>query len=86
MKVNRTKSAVERPWKRKFLGFTIILSFGKACSTISKQSLKRHKDKIRRAKPMTLEQRIIKLNQINIGWINYYGIAKCKGIAQQLDA
>ncbi|WP_306813972.1 group II intron maturase-specific domain-containing protein [Clostridium mucosae] len=34
---------------------------------------------------MTLEQRIIKLNQINIGWINYYGIAKCKGIAQQLD-
>ena len=89
LKVNRTKSAVERPWKRKFLGFTIILSFGKACSTISKQSLKRHKDKIReilsRAKPMTLEQRIIKLNQINIGWINYYGIAKCKGIAQQLD-
>ena len=86
LKVNRTKSAVERPWKRKFLGFTIILSFGKACSTIFKQSLKRHKDKIRRAKPMTLEQRIIKLNQINIGWINYYGIAKCKGIAQQLDA
>ena len=34
---------------------------------------------------MTLEQRIIKMNQINIGWINYYGIAKCKGIAQQLD-
>ena len=34
---------------------------------------------------MTLEQRIIKLNQINIGWINYYGIAKCKVIVQQLD-
>ena len=66
-----------------------MLSFGKACTTISKQSLKRYKDKIReilsRSKPMTLEQRIIKMNQINIGWINYYGIAKCKGIAQQLD-
>ena len=85
LKVNRSKSAVERPWKRKFLGFTIMLSFGKACTTISKQSLKRYKDKIReilsRSKPMTLEQRIIKMNQINIGWINYYGIAKCKGIA-----
>ena len=34
---------------------------------------------------MTLEQRIIKLNQVNIGWINYYGIAKCKGIVAQLD-
>ena len=89
LKVNRSKSAVERPWKRKFLGFTIMLSFGKACTTISKQSLKRYKDKIReilsRSKPMTLEQRIIKMNQINIVWINYYGIAKCKGIAQQLD-
>ena len=89
LKVNRSKSAVERPWKIKFLGFTIILFSGKACSTISKQSLKRYKDKIReilsRSKPMTLEQRIIKLNQINIGWINYYGVAKCKGIVQQLD-
>ena len=89
LKVNRSKSAVERPLKRKFLGFTIILSFGKAYPTISKQSLKRYKDKIReilsRSKPMTLEQRIIKLNQTNIGWINYYGIAKCKGIVQQLD-
>ena len=53
-----------------------MLSFGKACTTISKQSLKRYKDKIReilsRSKPMTLEQIIIKMNQINIGWINYY--------------
>lgn len=89
LKVNSSKSAVERPWKRKFLGFTLGLMYGKAYSSISKQSLKRHKDKIRnilsRSKPMTLEQRIIKLNQINTGWINYYGIAKCKGITVKLD-
>lgn len=89
LKVNISKSAVERPWKRKFLGFTLGLMFGKACSSISKQSLEKHKGKLRdilsRSKPMTLEQRIIKLNQINIGWINYYGIAKCKGIVVQLD-
>ena len=82
LKVNRSKSAVERPWKRKFLGFTIMLSFGKACTTISKDKIR---EILSRSKPMTLEQRIIKMNQINIGWINYYGIAKCKGIAQQLD-
>ena len=46
LKVNRSKSAVERPWKRKFLGFTIILSFRKACSTISKQSLRWCKGKL----------------------------------------
>ena len=89
LKVNMNKSAVERPWKRKFLGFTLGIMFGKAYSSISKQSLKKHKDKLReilsRSNPMTLEQRIIKLNQVNIGWINYYGIAKCKGIAVQLD-
>ena len=89
LKVNRDKSAVERPWRRKFLGFTLSLMFGKAYASISKQSLKSHKDKIRnilsRSKTMTLEQRISKLNQINIGWINYYGIAKCKGILEQLD-
>lgn len=89
LKVNKGKSAVERPWKRKFLGFTLGLIFGKAYSSISKQSLKKHKDKLRkilsRSKPMTLEERIIKLNQINIGWINYYGIAKCKSIVVQLD-
>ena len=89
LKVNKDKSAVERPWKRKFLGFTLGLMFGKAYSSISKQSLKKHKDKLRkilsRSKPMTLEERISKLNQVNIGWINYYGIAKCKGIVVQLD-
>jgi RNA-directed DNA polymerase len=89
LKVNKGKSAVERPWKRKFLGFTLNLMFGKAYSSISKQSLKRHKEKLKdilnRSKPITLEQRINKLNQINIGWINYYGVAKCKGILGQLD-
>ena len=89
LKVNKDKSAVERPWKRKFLGFTLSLMFGKAYAGISKQSLKRHKEKLKdilnRSKPIPLEQRIIKLNQINIGWINYYGIAKCKGILEQLD-
>jgi hypothetical protein len=89
LKVNKDKSAVERPWKRKFLGFTLNLMFGKAYSSISKQSLNRHKEKLRnilsRSKPIPLEQRIRKLNQINIGWINYYGVAKCKGIIGQLD-
>ena len=89
LKVNVSKSAVERPWKRKFLGFTLNIMFGKAYSSISKQSLKKHKDKLRkilsRSSPMTLEQRIIKVNLLNIGWINYYSIAKCKNVVIQLD-
>lgn len=45
LRVNRNKSAVERSWKRKFLGFTLILLLLRSLHTISKQSLKRHKDK-----------------------------------------
>jgi group II intron reverse transcriptase/maturase len=89
LKVNREKSAVDRPWRRKFLGFTLNLLYGKAYASISKQSLNRHKDKIKqilsRSKPMALEQRIERLNLINVGWINYYGIAKCKGIVERID-
>ena len=65
------------------------MMFGKANARISEQSIKRYKDKIRevlsRSKPIPLAQRINKLNQINIGWINYYGIAKCKGLLEQID-
>lgn len=89
LKVNINKSAVERPWKRKFLGFTLFLMFGKACSSISKQSITRYKNRVRkilsRSNSMTLEQRITKLNQLNVGWINYYGIAKCKAVIAKLD-
>ena len=35
VKVNKDKSAVERPWKRKFLGFTLNLMFGKAYSRLN---------------------------------------------------
>jgi len=57
LKVNKVKSAVDRPWKRKFLGFTLNIMFGKAYSNISKQSLRRHKEKLKdilnRSKPVT---------------------------------
>ncbi|WP_212905390.1 group II intron reverse transcriptase/maturase, partial [Clostridium polyendosporum] len=89
LKVNESKTAVARPWKRKFLGFSFYQVYGKGYIRISEQSLKRYKDNLRgltsRSKPMTLEDRIRKINEVNIGWINYYGLANCKGITEQLD-
>jgi hypothetical protein len=89
LKVNREKSAVDRTWRRKFLVFTPDLMCRKSYAFISKQSLNRYEDKIKqilsRSKPMTFEQRIERINLINVGWINYYGIAKCKGIVERID-
>lgn len=89
LKASKSKSAVARPWKRKFLEFSFYQVYGKGYIRISEQSLKRYKDKLRkltsRSKPMALEDRIRKINEVNIRWINYYGLANCKSIAEQLD-
>ena len=46
LKVNRTKSAVGRPWKRKFLGYTVTTQFSPRLKPAS-EALKRAKDRIR---------------------------------------
>ncbi|MCD4840383.1 group II intron reverse transcriptase/maturase, partial [Neobacillus sedimentimangrovi] len=66
LKVNKEKSAVDRPWKRKFLGFSF--TFNKAPKVrIANESVKRLKNKIReitsRSKPYPMEKRIEKLNK-----------------------
>ena len=71
LKVNLKKSAVDRPWKRKFLGFSF--TNGKEPKVrIAKESVKRMQNKIReitsRKKPYPMDYRIEKLNQYLIGW------------------
>ena len=78
LKVNEKKSAVDRPWKRKFLGFSF--TFHKEPKVrIAKESLKRMKKKIReitsRKKPYPMEYRIKKLNQYLMGWCGYFALA-----------
>jgi len=46
LQVNRSKSAVDRPWKRKFLGYTVTPE-GKARLRVTPESVKRLKAKLR---------------------------------------
>ncbi|MCM3342949.1 group II intron reverse transcriptase/maturase, partial [Paenibacillus sp. MER TA 81-3] len=66
LKVNQAKSAVDRPWKRKFLGFSFSLN-KEPKVRIAKQSLQKAGSKIRaitsRRKSMKMEERIKELNQ-----------------------
>lgn len=61
LKVNRGKSAVDRPWKRKFLGFRFTVN-KKPKVRIANESIKRLKAKIRdltsRSKPISMEVRL----------------------------
>ena len=38
-----------------------------------------------RNKGISMELRLFKLNQITMGWINYFGIAKAKGNIQNIE-
>lgn len=75
--VNEEKSAVDRPWKRKFLGFSFTMQ-KEAKIRIAPKSLKRVKEKIRMlTKPtwsISMEQRIQLLNQYLMGWMGYYAL------------
>lgn len=91
LKVNLTKSKVVRPTKSEFLGFSFYKSSNKAgwrCRP-AKNRMKRLKEKIktvlcrRKAIARPLEDTITKLNQIIIGWINYYRISDMKNFLKE---
>ncbi|TFE19101.1 group II intron reverse transcriptase/maturase, partial [Cohnella luojiensis] len=89
LKVNQAKSAVDRPWKRKFLGFSFSVNKDPKVR-IAKQSLQKAEAKIRaitsRKKSMKMEERIKELNQYLIGWCGYFSLADTPSIFQELDA
>jgi RNA-directed DNA polymerase len=88
LKVNQAKSAIDRPWKRKFLGFSFSVN-KEPKVRIAKQSLQKAEAKIRaitsRRKSMKMEERIKELNQYLIGWCGYFSLADTPSIFQNMD-
>lgn len=89
LKVNEEKSAVDLVSRRKFLGFTFYFSKGGAHIRIHPKSYEKFKSKIRevtnRNTGISMDFRIMKLNEKTMGWINYFGIAKEKGNIQNIE-
>lgn len=88
LKVNRDKSAVDRPWNRKFLGFSFLVN-KEATIRLAPKTLERIKDKVRvitsRTRSVAMEQRIAELNRYLQGWIGYFQLASAKNHCQRLD-
>ena len=89
LKVNQQKSAVDRPWNRKFLGFSFTFHTENPKIRISKESIKRFKRQVRhltsRKKSVSMEVRIEKLNRYLVGWLGYYQLAETPSIFKALD-
>lgn len=85
--VNDSKSAVDRPWKRKFLGFSLIPQERRI--RMAPQTLVKVKDKIRsltqRSKPWGMDERIEELNQYLRGWMGYFALAETPSVFTRLD-
>jgi RNA-directed DNA polymerase len=85
LKINRDKSAVDRPGKRKFLGFTVGV---KGKTRPAKKSIARFMDKVRSitspTKGLNIEQVFEKLSPLLRGWLNYFGCCDTPSILKRL--
>jgi RNA-directed DNA polymerase len=89
LKVNLEKSAVARPWQRKFLGYSMTFHIQPRLK-VARASVKRIREKLkeafRRAKGRRLDRFIEQeLNPILRGWGNYFQLAQVEGTFEELD-
>ncbi|MGF7035599.1 group II intron reverse transcriptase/maturase [Paenibacillus mucilaginosus] len=88
LKVNRDKSAVDRPWNRKLLGFS-FLSDKKATIRLAPKTISRFKEKVReltnRTRSTPMDERISRLNRYMMGWVGYFRLASAKKHCEKFD-
>jgi len=88
LKVNSEKSAVARPWQRKFLGFSFT-SAGVPKRRIAPKAVDRFKGRVRtltcRTRSVSIERMAEQLAQYLRGWIGYFGYCQTPSILQILE-
>jgi RNA-directed DNA polymerase len=87
LSVNEAKSAVDRPWRRQFLGFTFSWKLNRR---ISDKSIKRFKGRIREITRRVRGRRIgvivKELRQYMLGWQAYFNVTQVRYILRELDS
>jgi len=87
LKVNESKSAVDRPWNRTFLGFSFSRRLNRI---ISPKSLRNFKETVRsitnRTRGKHIKQIIDELKRYLIGWHGYYGFSEVRYLFRELDS
>jgi len=90
LRINEAKSAVARPWHRKFLGYSFWVAPGRTiCRRVAPEALKAMKQQVRwitgRSKGRSIESVVGKLREYLIGWKQYFQLAETPGIFTDLD-
>ena len=88
LNVNTTKSAVDRPWRRSYLGYSV--SWHKQVRLrVAPKSLERYRAKLRQllraSRGRSVRATIEQLNPVLRGWANYYRLTASKRPVETLD-
>lgn len=89
LRVNRDKSAVDRPWKRSFLGYTVCSRKYNVRLKVAPKSIQRLKGNLkalfRAARGRSIRRTLAELAPKLRGWVNYFRHAGVKGVFEELD-
>lgn len=88
LKVNKQKSAVARPWERKFLGFSFTANL-EPRRRIAPKAVLRFKEKVReltrRTRGVSVEKMAEELGRYLRGWIGYFGRSQTPSVLEDLE-
>lgn len=88
LRVNPDKSAVDRPWNRKFLGYSMTFHQEPRLKVAS-PSVKRFQAKLRvlfrQGRGRNLQRFIQELVPVIRGWVNYFRLSQVRGVFEELD-
>jgi len=89
LKVNETKSAVARPWDRKFLGFSFTNN-REPKRRIAPKARQRFKDRVRkltrRTRGISLRQMVRQLADYLRGWRGYFSFCQTPSVLEELNS
>ena len=87
--VNEAKSAVDRPWRRKFLSFSMYRTKGTTRIRLAPQAIERVKDKLRaltaRSSGQGMKERIGAINAYLNGWLGYFALAETPSVFEKIE-
>ena len=88
LKVNQTKSAVARPWERKFLGFSFTRE-REPRRRIAPKAIARFQERIReltcRTRGISLPQMVKEITTYLRGWLAYFGDCQTPSMLRRLE-
>jgi len=88
LQVNADKSAVDRPWNRKFLGLSVT-NGREPKIRIAAKSRERFEDRVRditsRRRGIAIERMVRELNRYLQGWFGYFRLSETPSVLEELD-